>query len=301
MINSVHILLSYTCLFQCDHCFLHCSPSSCGTFSVQRLGELLRQAAALDTVRHVCFEGGEPFLFYPVLAQGIAMARSLSFSTEIVSNGYWALDAEDAAHWLAPLKEAGLNTLSVSDDALHHGEDRPSPALAARAAAQSLGLANAALSVCVPESGRAAEERKGEPVTDGGIRFRGRAVSQLLDGQPRRPWQGFDHCPDEDFMNPGRVHVDAAGLVQLCQGISIGCVWERPLKEILQDFDVAEDPICGPLHRGGPAELVRTHELKGLPGQDEGYADACHLCYEARRALIEQYPGRLAPLQAYGC
>ena len=55
-------------------------------------------------------------------------------------------------------------------------------------------------------------------------------------------------------------------------------------------------PRIGPLLRGGPAELVRHYTLP----HDEGYADACHLCYEARRMLRSRFPDVLCPDQVYG-
>jgi len=54
--------------------------------------------------------------------------------------------------------------------------------------------------------------------------------------------------------------------------------------------------ITGPLAEGGPAELARRYWLP----TGEGYADACHLCFEARSALRRQYPDILTPDQMYG-
>ena len=52
---------------------------------------------------------------------------------------------------------------------------------------------------------------KGEPITGGQVRFRGRAAARLTEGVLRRPWTEFTACPDEDLTNPGRVHLDAFG------------------------------------------------------------------------------------------
>jgi hypothetical protein len=54
--------------------------------------------------------------------------------------------------------------------------------------------------------------------------------------------------------------------------------------------------VIGPLLAGGPAELVRRYDLP----REECYADACHLCYEARRALRDRFPEILTPDQMYG-
>ena len=67
MLTGVHILLTYKGTSECDHCFLHCSPAREGTFTLEQLRALVRQIEALGTVRTVYFEGGEPFLYYPVL------------------------------------------------------------------------------------------------------------------------------------------------------------------------------------------------------------------------------------------
>jgi hypothetical protein len=92
------------------------------------------------------------------------------------------------------------------------------------------------------------------------------------------------------------VHVDAFGYLHICQGISIGNLFERPLTEILRDFDPESHPIIGPLLAGGPAEIVNRYELPHM----RGYADACHLCYLSRCKLRHRFPDVLAPDQMYG-
>jgi hypothetical protein len=84
--------------------------------------------------------------------------------------------------------------------------------------------------------------------------------------------------------------------MHICQGISIGNLFERPLAEICADFDPEAHPVLGPLLEGGPAELVRRYDLD----HQDGYADACHLCDAARRSLRARFPDTLTPDQAYG-
>lgn len=321
MLTGIHILLSYACLFQCDHCFLHCSPTSGGTFTHARLDSLLSQAAETGTVRSAAFEGGEPFLFYPLMLAGVARAKSLGFSTEIVSNGYWALDTEDARRWLEPLRDAGLDVLSVSMDEYHGGED--SPAKYALQAAERLGIKNRAFTIDPPVvqpapdvfgdggvSGEAEtseygvpvgrEQSRGDPIVGGDVRFRGRAADSLTGDLPRRDWRVFRECPDEDFSDPRRVHVDGCGQVQVCQGISIGNVWERPLREIMETYDPDTHPVCGPLLRGGPAALAVAYGVDADADFEGRYVDACHLCYRTRLLMRRKGASGLEPGQAYG-
>jgi hypothetical protein len=137
---------------------------------------------------------------------------------------------------------------------------------------------------------------KGEPVVGGGVMFRGRAAQKLTDGLPRRPLSGMTSCPYEELENPSRVHVDPFGHVHVCQGITMGNVWQSGLSEILRDYQPHRHPIIGPLIRGGPARLAA--EL-GLSAQD-GFVDECHGCFVMRQQLLDRFPDFLAPRQVYG-
>ena len=49
MLSAIHILLTYACTYECDHCFLHCSPNAKGTFSFEQIRNLLGQAREIAT------------------------------------------------------------------------------------------------------------------------------------------------------------------------------------------------------------------------------------------------------------
>ncbi len=61
-LSGVHILLTYTCNYECDHCFVWGGPFKEGTLTLDQLDEILTQAENLRTVEWIYFEGGEPFL-----------------------------------------------------------------------------------------------------------------------------------------------------------------------------------------------------------------------------------------------
>ena len=296
MLQSIHFLLTYTCNYECDHCFLYCGPRSQGTFTLEQIRTVLAEARKIDTVESVCFEGGEPLLFYPLLAHAIRAAHELGFKVGLVTNGYMSTSVEDAGIWLKTLIEAGLDRVSLSDDSFHsEGED--GPASRALAAVEKMEIKAGTISIDRPTLVPPGDGQvKGEPVIGGGALFKGRAVEKLTQGLPRRNWLGFTHCPHENLEDPGRVHVDSFGHVHLCQGLSMGNMWETPLAELVEAYRAREHPVCGALSQGGPAELVRQH---GLPHEDE-YVDECHLCFLARKALLERYPRYLAPRQVYG-
>ena len=294
-LTGVHFLLSYQCTHECDHCFVWSSPRAGGTISLELMTNVLDQARAMGTVDNVYFEGGEPFLFYPLLLEGLRQAKAYGFSTGIVTNCYWATAAPDAALWLEPLRDLEVGNLSVSSDTFHAGEETdPRPGFAVEAA-KRLGLGDSVITIDPPQ---VCEERgeKGEPIVEGSVRFRGRAVANLAADLPRRPWTEFDECPDEDFLDPRRVHVDGFGNVHLCQGVLLGNLKDTSLGELIDRYDPRSHPVIGPLVDGGPAELFRRYDLP----HEEGYVDACHLCYEARAALRERFPELLGPPLVYG-
>jgi len=294
-LRQLHVLLTYTCNFECDHCFVYAGPRAGGVLTIDQVRSLLDQADQVPSIEWVYYEGGEAFLYYPLLLEAVREATDRGYCVGIVSNGYWATSDEDAVMWLRPLVDLGLADLSVSDDEFHYGRVGETPAAHAIKAARTLGLPGGSITIERPGSGAAAGER-GAPVVGGDVRFRGRAADTLIAGLPRRPAESFVECPYEELEQPIRVHVDPYGHVQVCQGISVGNVWDAPLAAILDRYHPAAHAICGPLLRGGPAALAGERGVTA----GSGYVDECHMCFETRRSLLDRFPGELAPAQVYG-
>ncbi|MDX9858717.1 MAG: radical SAM protein [candidate division Zixibacteria bacterium] len=295
MLNGIHILLTYACTNECDHCFLHCSPRATGTFTQHQLQRLWREIDLVGGITGVYFEGGEPFLFYPLMIEGIRAAREQGLTVGIVTNGYWGTSVEDAELWLGPLVEMGIDDLSISDDDYHASDDYR-PAQMAIAAARKLGLPVESICIGPPSVRSAATVGKGEPIVGGGVRFRGRSAEKLTAGLPRRPCREFTRCDREELADPKRVHVDCFGNVMVCQGVSIGNMWTIGLSTLFRQYRPHEHPIVGPLLKGGPLELARAYGVE----HDDSYVDECHFCYDVRKKLRPRFPQYLTPGQVYG-
>jgi hypothetical protein len=162
--------------------------------------------------------------------------------------------------------------------------------------AKDLDMAVDYISVRGPDSSESGCPSPQLAAEDTGVRYRGRAAEKLAPLVLHKAWDGFSECPWEDLRQPGRVHVDSLGNLHVCQGLSIGNLLEQPLVEIMQDYDPDAHPVVGPLLKGGPAELVRQYDL----GHERTYADACHLCYSARKRLRDKFPDALPLDQMYG-
>jgi MoaA/NifB/PqqE/SkfB family radical SAM enzyme len=295
VITGLHILLTYTCNYECDHCFVWGSPWQTGTFTLDRLEEVFRQAREVPSIREIYFEGGEAFLYHPILVEAVGRAKKLGYWTGIVTNGYWATGAEDAWLWLQPLVARGLDKLEISDDTYHNDDRGGKDDHPALATAKELFLEASTITVD-PPAGAREETAPGLPLTGGDVMYRGRAAEKLVEGLPRQPWKNLVDCPYENLLHPERIHLDPLGNLHICQGIVVGNLFERPLKEIIAEYDPQAHPIVGPLLEGGPAQLVQTYGLD----HESGYVDACHLCYSARQALRSQFPAELRPDQMYG-
>jgi len=298
MLTGIHFLLSYKCDSECDHCFVYSSPQAKGTFTLDQIKRVFDELAKIETIECVYFEGGEPFLFYPLMYEGIRIAHDMGFRTGVVTNAYWATSEGDAELWLKPLHELGISDISISDDEFHYEDKETSPAKHALNAAKKLGMSHGSIDIDRPtvEEGIDKKQAKGEPVVGGGVMFRGRAVEKLIEGFPRRPWEEFTECPYEDLKNPERVHLDAYGNIHLCQGLSMGNMWDAPLSKIVKQYSADSHPICGPLINGGPARLAKEYDVE----HEDEYVDACHMCYLVRLALLDKFPQYLAPRLVYG-
>lgn len=294
-LSELHLLLTYQCNLECDHCFAWGSPKQNGTMTLKNLREVLRQAKSLDTLQWIYVEGGEPFLYYPILLEAVKMSAALNFRVGIVSNGYWATALEDAEEWMRPF--AGLiQDFSMSSDLYHWTEKLSQQAIHAKGAAELLDLPLSILTISQPEE-TCPETTVGKlKLGESAVMYRGRATETLAPRAAQHCWESFTKCPYEDLQNPERVHLDPLGSLQICQGISLGNVFAASLVEICEAYNPINHPIIGPLLEGGPVELVRRYKLS----HEEHYADACHLCYKARQSLRPEFPDILMPDQMYG-
>ncbi len=299
--KALHILLTLRCLYECDHCFLFCGPENIEVFSREYLHEVLEDAKKLPDLDAVFLEGGEPFLYYPLLLSGVEKASSLDLQSGIVSNAYWATDFDDILLWLKPLKEAGLSSLSVSTGDFHE----PSKSSSRDFSQNSQESYNALkelekelnLDINFMETKAPEVDENGE-LESGGVMFKGRAAEKLTEDLPFKPPEEFDECPYEDLMTPDRVHVDPEGRVHICQGLLIGNHQRSSLKEVLLNYDHEKHPLISPLAAGGPAALAESVNYSAA----EGYVDACHYCFVLRKYLLAEgkYREYLGPPSVYG-
>ena len=278
-LTSVHFLITYGCSAECEHCFLWGTPRRESAMTVAQVDEFLEQMAALGTVTGVCAEGGEAFLRHDVvlhLARG-ATARGLSMSA--LTNAFWATSREVAERRVAELMAAGLTSLGISTDEWHRAVVPLERVETLLAVCEAAGLAANRMETCLE-----------------GVMFRGRAAERLAHLAPPKPPQELTRCSHETLAAPSRVHLDCYGRLHLCQGL---CVGAGSVAEAWAGYDPTTHPIVRLLLEGGPYALARFAVARGFELQ-EGYADACHLCYRARQFLRGEFAEVLGPEEMYG-
>jgi len=263
---------------------------------ISDIKRILDESRRIGNIKWIYFEGGEPFLYYQTMLWGLREAKKLEYKAGIVTNAYWATSVDDAKEWLRPISETGISHLSISDDVYHYDSTEENLAKHAHEAARELDLPVGKITIEDPKKYMKEIEWKGKPVIKGRVLFKGRAVEKLVEGLPRKPWKHFEKCLDEDFLNQSRVHIDPFGYVHVCQGIAIGNMNRNSLKDIFDNFNAEKHPICGPILKGGPVELVKKYNIE----HEEEYVDECHLCYSTRLKLRKRFPQILAPDQMYG-
>jgi len=296
-LKGVHFLLTYRCDLECDHCFVWGSPKAKGTFTFAQVRNILKEAKKLETVDYISIEGGEPFLYYPLMIKAAEEAVNLGFRVEILSNCYWATCPEDALEWLSPITKAKNIELTLSSDPYHGESWETKEVRNAVKAAKALNIKTEILAVKYPHSeAPCPSEIEGAKVGLWELMYKGRAHSKLTEKASKKSWREFTKCPYEDFTKQERVHIDPLGFVHVCQGVSIGNAWQKPFSKIIEEFNPYEHAIIEPLVRGGPVALAEKFGLS----HDDAYADACHLCYAMRLLLRDKYPEILAPNQMYG-
>ena len=287
MLSGIHILLTLKCTARCDHCFVFGSPEGEATLSGRELEKLFSQLMQIKSLKWIYFEGGEPFLFYPLLLLGTKTATRAGYRVGIVTNAYWATDLEDARLWLKPLQRYNVQDLSISCGDFH-SHSRAERALKA---AEELKIAASLLPTKKPSI-------KNGKLDNGGLMFRGRAAEELTTGLPASRGEIFSSCPHEQLNNPERVHLDPHGNLHLCQGLTIGNIWQQTISELLSSYLQKEHPLLSPLIAGGPAQLAKE---MGLITEEE-FVDACHYCYWIRQQLRKkkQLQKFLLPAEFYG-
>ncbi len=320
---SAGIILSYKCTGECKHCMYACSPKwSNDWISLNDLDIILSKLA--DAFRDVYppnikgllglnyglhFTGGEPFLNFQVLTEGIKRAKSLNIPSIFVeTNCFWCINDEIVKERLLTLKNVGLDGILISANPFvveHVPFERIERGL--RIAISIFGERNVIVYHPIFYRQLRALNIRGtlifkeylKKVTkidesffigfDPGILLpMGRLVFRLVHLYQKYPTKHFlKYSCLSELTRPWHIHIDCYCnyIPGYCAGISLGDA--RNLEEIIQGVDLDDKPILKALATN-LGELLKIAKSYGYKERKDGYISKCHLCLDIRRYLVNE-------------
>ena len=310
--------VTYDCSLHCPHCFYYRQPQSSGVFTVDRVREIITSMDYAAPVKEVHFTGGEPFLYYDRLLEFIALSKELG-ATRITcsTNCYWATDLEETRQRIAALKDAGLTWFLISADTFHQDEvPLENVRIASQVRVESGLQGNDDLSVVAminPDYKHPFNEKTLEIVDQ--IRSWGHGASLhcsmpygrghelvpddicTMERATRKCWE-FRTWSFIEPKGPRTVIIGPDENVMVCYGVSLGNLKDKPLPELIRDYDSNPNPIMKTLLKEGAEGLAARAEGYGWD-RKPAYQNECHLCYCGRDFLRQYEPEFLQPDECY--
>ncbi|HUU23910.1 MAG TPA: radical SAM protein [Phycisphaerae bacterium] len=313
------ILFTYRCTISCRHCLFACGGDRPDVvMSPDRCADYLGQLHELGRVVHIA--GGEPMLYWDVLAAALELAGRRNLSPHFIeTNCSFATGEAVVRERFGFFKRHGVFGVLLSCDPYHQQFVPPECfLLARRVAVEIFGAENVWASNASDEKVReyaaiaADEARLAEHVRGSPPMFTGRACTELarfvdpfpIDQVPRmRGWTGQEqprHCPAEfDAAGIWEIHIDPYDNIQTNCGVILGRADRTPVGELMSKGLQNANLVAGILSREGPcglAEFARRRHGFDVP---ERVRQKCELCYLTRRFLRPHYPQILGPAEIY--
>jgi Radical SAM superfamily len=266
------ILTTRRCTAACDHCCVGAGPRAKDAIPIERIHRLIDEAKRIPTIERIVFTGGECFLLGKDLDALIAHAHELEFQTRVITNGYWAVNAEAAGTRIESLRASGLSELMLSTGTFHQSFV---PVGRVVTAAKSAVLHGIPTRISVEESDQCAFSRSalanelagelasgylciaGDPwITDAG----GRGKTSLSHARFSAAAEPIYHGPCTQVMNVVAVTPDQ--MLTTCCGfpmeqlpeLLIGSVADAELDDVLSKAPNRLFPMW--MHVAGPEKIA---------------------------------------------
>jgi len=301
-LRRLELTLTTKCNSQCIHCQANASPLKNDVMGVKDAHNYLEEATAVSNLESFMVFGGEPMLFPERAIAIFEKAHQLGIPRiDMITNGVWGKDRENAEKWAERLKNAGLNKVNISVDAFHA---RYIPVDSSRNAALVLlkvDVKDVKWNVAVVESIDAENEydkktkqilKKLEPVGIDASFVKivpvGRAAQNLREFFKRE--QLYGSCEGDPIIgnvltNPDSICIEPSGSVNICSKLAIGNARQTPLGKIISTYDWQKNSTIRTLVEEGPIGLLKLSEAHDFEFQENNYINKCHLCIEIRKAL----------------
>ena len=119
-LNKIEFVVTYACTGRCKHCS-EGDHTSCGErIDPQIAADAVRKIGLEYDIKTVMTFGGEPLLYTDAVYAIMMAAKELSIpKRQVITNGYFAKNADQIREVAVRLAECGVNDLLLSVDAFH--------------------------------------------------------------------------------------------------------------------------------------------------------------------------------------
>jgi hypothetical protein len=277
----------------CKHCCFSSSPQTKDRLAPEQVLEILDSLQGRH-IKLVAFTGGEPFLFGANLVEFVKRGKEVAETVRIVTSAYWANSPILAERRLRPLRDAGLDEISISWDDYHEEFVSFDNVKAAFWEAKRLGVMPAISMVQSPQSRWTAKRVRDalgdvveadEIIVESALNYTGRAEQELA-GSGINPQSVLGPCP---YVMTGPT-ISAKGKVLACCGVIpetedlvLGSSLDpAALWEAIETG--AQSALMTWLHLRGPYSIMRhiaeKHDLPIPPPEAVGgNCEACKLLF----------------------
>ena len=303
-IKRLEFVLTEKCNSRCAHCQGDHSPEREGVMKVEDGLNYLVETASVTRLDSFMIFGGEAMLYPQSTIRLFQKAKELGIpEIELITNGSWGKDPEEARTLAFQLKEAGVTDVLISVDGFHLPYIPLDWPRNAKTASVEAGIKRVSWNVAVLEGLDAPNEfdrqtrqivKILEPsnleVHFNKIWPQGRARHNLRNYFPEQPLGGA--CPEKEttLVRPNCISLDPAGWASICWNMAIGNTKEVPLSKLLTSYSWEKHPITKTLVEEGPLGLTNLPESEGFRYLEAEYIDKCHLCCELRMFMRRAYP-----------
>ena len=301
--TSMGLLLTYRCPAQCEFCYYNCGPEKSGLMSIENAvaaWQGLIRIAGQHAKIHIT--GGEPFLYWEHLQQLISTVDKLSLGPVdvIETNGSWAQNRTEITERLGFLNAHNVRRLKISYDPFHaEFVAYNNVKLLYETACQVLGADRVLfrwqkyLKEPVQIDGLSDDQKLSlflESYKQHPCRFTGRAAGRLAQALANKEAEQIsaENCRYA-FLNSKSIHIDPFGNVfnGVCSGIIIGNIDEKPLDELWQTFNPANEEFLNVLFNNGPVSFLEKATKSGYKKR-RYYTNKCHLCTDLRQFFFDK-------------
>jgi len=270
--------------------------------SLEDISHYLDEAVSLSNLESFMVFGGEPMLFPDRAISTFEKAHERNVpKISMLTNGVWGKTEQKAKELGCRMKKSGLDILGISVDAFHSQFIPLEYPKRAALASIHAGIAEVTWNVAVVESltGKNKYDRKTakimkmlEPV---GIEAHvhkvlpvGRAARNLRRYLKRESLEGpcvGDPILENSLTSPECITIEPSGEVNICWNLAIGNAKQKPLNQLIRDYEWKRNLIIRTLVDEGPMGLVKDARRKGFRFRSAQYVNKRHLCIEVRRIL----------------